>query len=492
MKISKCRIIGIIYIIFTCFFFINCGSSSNKIDPNAVCGNNILEANEECDDGNLIDGDGCESTCLLLDSPVCGNSLVENNEECDDGNLIDNDGCNQDCNLTRIQQIAGGSTGRTCVLLNTGKVKCWGKNAFGKLGYGNMDNIGDDELPSSVGTVDIGAKVIQLAAGDFHTCALLETGEVTCWGDNTHGELGYGNIDNIGDDELPSSVGTVDIGAKVIQLAAGDLHTCALLETGEVYCWGRNTHGELGYGNMDNIGDDELPSSAGPVDIGGNVIQLTAGIFHTCALLETGEVYCWGDNTGGQLGYGNTDNIGDDELPSSAGPVDIGGNVIQLTAGAFNTCALLDTGKARCWGSNGYGELGYGNTDPIGDDESPSAAGDISIEGSITQIVGGYDYTCTLLDTGEVYCWGRNTNGELGYGNTNDISGNDQPDSGGKVNIGESVIQIASMRWHTCAILETGKLRCWGRNDGGQLGYGNTDNIGDDELPFTAGDVPVW
>src|SRR4030095_7692789 len=116
----------------------------------------------------------------------------------------------------------------------------------------------------------------------------------------------------------------------------------------------------LGYGNTDTIGDTETPASAGFVNVGGKVLALAAGEVHTCALLEDASVRCWGDGFSGELGYGNTETIGDDESSASAGSVDVGGNVIQLAAGSTYTCALLDTGRVRCWGSGDNGRLGYG------------------------------------------------------------------------------------------------------------------------------------
>jgi alpha-tubulin suppressor-like RCC1 family protein len=169
--------------------------------------------------------------------------------------------------------------------------------------------------------VDVGGVVVQLAAGWEHTCALLETGVVRCWGFGVAGQLGYGNTDFIGDDEAPATAGDVDVGGVVVQLATGGLHTCALLETGAVRCWGYGESGPLGYGNTSWIGDDEAPATAGDVDVGGVVVQLTAGDVHTCALMGTGAVRCWGEGVSGRLGYGNTSHIGDDEHPASAGDV---------------------------------------------------------------------------------------------------------------------------------------------------------------------------
>jgi alpha-tubulin suppressor-like RCC1 family protein len=233
--------------------------------------------------------------------------------------------------------------------------------------------------------------VLELAAGEAYTCALLSDGTVKCWGSNQHGQLGSGNTDVVGDDELPSSVGPVSVtttpGVFVEHLTAGFEHVCALLSDGSVKCWGNNDFGQLGYGNTDVIGDDELPSSVGPVTITTDASVLataiTAGNHHTCALLSNGTVQCWGLGSDGRLGYGDVRTIGDDELPSSVGPVSItttpGVEVEQVAASGNHTCAILSDGSLKCWGYNHHGQLGYGNTDNIGDDELPSSVGPVHL-----------------------------------------------------------------------------------------------------------------
>ena len=188
---------------------------------------------------------------------------------------------------------------------------------------------------------------------------------VRCWGSNrinlhgsVGGQLGYGHGRDIGYYETPASAGNVNVGGRGIQLALGAAYSCALLEGGRVRCWGWSAFSYPDRG----IGGD--------VNVGGTVTQITVsgggisfGSSHGCALLDTGNVRCWGNNEYAQLGYGNTDTIGDDEDPVSAGDVEIadsgsGVKVIQIAAGSRHTCALLDTGKVRCWGNNEYGSTG--------------------------------------------------------------------------------------------------------------------------------------
>ena len=395
----------------------------------------------------------------------------------------------------------------SCVILSADQVRCWGMNWAGQLGYGHTENIG---IPALAGDVIIGDRVIQVAVGRYHTCVLLRTGGVRCWGYNSEGQLGYGHTSTIGDDEMPASAGDVNLGGAVTQIAAGSSHTCALLTGGAVRCWGLNSYGQLGYGHTNTIGDDEMPASAGGVDMGVGVTatQITAGEFHTCALLDTGNVRCWGNNSRVQLGYGHANNIGDDEMPASAGDVDmgVGVTVTQIAAGEYYTCALLSTGGVRCWAVNSYGQLGYGQGYGGDHIREPASAGDVDMGVGVTatQIALGKCHTCALLSTGGVRCWGLNYSGQLGYGHTEHIGDDETPYGVGDVIIGGRITQIAvgwgndwgdsSPIWdhgYSCALLDTGYVRCWGQNYSGQLGYGHTNNIGDDEAPADVGEVDV-
>jgi alpha-tubulin suppressor-like RCC1 family protein len=376
----------------------------------------------------------------------------------------------------------------TCMVGADGNVTCWGWSPSGGLGYGNGNDIGDDEAPVTAGHVGIGGPVVELASGNSFNCALLVNGSVRCWGWNDNGRLGYGHATNIGDNELPSSAGDVPVGGTVKHIATGVYHACAVLANGSVRCWGGNGVGQLGYGHTNAIGDNETPASAGDVDVGGTVEQIVAGNAHTCALLSNGRVRCWGWGGYGQLGYGNTSAIGDGETPASAGDVDVGGTVVQLVAGHYHTCALLLGGGVRCWGFGAGGQLGYGNVNTIGDDETPASAGNVNVGGVVVQLAAGVAHVCALLENGAVRCWGRYENGRLGYAIPLNIGDNETPASAGDVNIGGTAVQITAGYEHTCALLTGDDVRCWGLNNHGQLGYGHMENVGDNEVP--AGNVP--
>jgi alpha-tubulin suppressor-like RCC1 family protein len=389
----------------------------------------------------------------------------------------------------------------SCAVLAEGNVRCWGLAMYGQLGYGNTTDIGDNETPGSVGPVDLGAgqTARAIAAGFYHACAILDDRQVRCWGYGGPGQLGYGNPNSIGDNETPGSVGPVDLGPgrTAVAITAGGYHTCAILDTARVRCWGRGGDGELGYGNTRSIGDNETPGSVAPVKLGPGrtAVAIAAGGYHTCAILDNGKVRCWGEGSQGQLGYGNTRDIGDNETPASVRPVKLGGGrkAIAITAGYKHTCALLDNGKVRCWGAASSGQLGYGDTKKIGDDETPASVAPVKLGArrKAIAITASGAHSCAVLNNGRVRCWGNGLYGRLGYGNQRNVGDNENPGSVGPVKLGtgRTAVAIQAGGRHTIALLDNGRVRSWGLASDGQLGYANTRNIGDNEKPDSAGPV---
>jgi len=399
-------------------------------------------------------------------------------------------------------------THHSCALLGDGSVRCWGFGGDGQLGYGNTNTIGDDETPGSAGPVNLGLgrTARAISAGDSHTCALLDDGSVRCWGFGADGRLGYGNTDNVGDDDAPGSAGPVNLARPAMAITAGAGHTCAVLDDGNVRCWGYGGNGQLGYGNPNSIGDTKTPDTAGPVNLGAGrtATAITASGQHTCALLDNDDVRCWGYGGNGQLGYSSPSpcgssscpppvSIGDTETPDTAGPVNLGlGRTARaISAGDRHTCARLDDDNVRCWGFGGNGQLGYGDMTQIGDNETPDTAGPVNLGAGRTAraISAGAQHTCSRLDDRNVRCWGLGTKGRLGYANTNTIGDTETPDSVGPVSLGRSASAISAGAQHSCALLDDGSVRCWGFGANGRLGYCNEDDVGDDEVPASAGPV---
>jgi alpha-tubulin suppressor-like RCC1 family protein len=386
----------------------------------------------------------------------------------------------------------------TCAIVTGGQLRCWGSGSSGQLGYGNTNDIGDNEAPGSAGPVDLGAgrKAVAVSAGSNETCAVLDNGALRCWGANASGQLGYGNTKTLGDNEKPASVAPIDLGAarKAIAVTVGGSFACAIVDNRRVRCWGNNAQGQLGYGNTSTIGDNEAPGSVAPVDLGTGrkAVAISAGIDHTCAILDNGRVRCWGAGASGQLGYGNTDAIGDDEAPGSVAPVDLGRKAVAISVGGDHTCAILDNGRVRCWGANASGQLGIGTTDTIGDDEAPGSVPPVDLGAGRRAIAisVGDDHSCAVLDDGSVRCWGSGLNGRLGYGNTNTIGDDETPGGFGPVDLASrKAVGVSAGGDHTCAILDNGRMRCWGDGSFGELGYGNTNDIGDNETPGSLGPI---
>ncbi|HOT91029.1 MAG TPA: hypothetical protein PLJ78_02965 [Anaerolineae bacterium] len=369
----------------------------------------------------------------------------------------------------------------SCALIEGG-VRCWGYNAYGQLG---TNDLADRPVPVQVSGLVSGTKMI--AVGSFHSCALLDTGGVKCWGSNRQGELGTGTYDG-----SPTPVAVSGLASGVKGIAAGYNHTCAIMATGSVKCWGSNGNGQLGAGAIGG-------TSNVPVDVIGldNVTAIAGGGAHTCALLGDGRVKCWGYNYYGSLGNGNT--------TDQNTPTDVVGlsDVKQIEAGYLHTCALLNTGTVKCWGSfanlwvntptdmagltnitaiaasgthlcalnsaggvlcmggNGTGQIGDGTTI---DRNAPVAVSGIA--GATSIAAGGY-HNCAVLTDG-VRCWGSDARGQLGMGNTSyawspldDITG-------------VNYAAFATGALHVCGITTTGAAKCWGQDYSGELGIGST------------------
>ncbi|HWI06438.1 MAG TPA: hypothetical protein VNT54_02850, partial [Solirubrobacteraceae bacterium] len=405
-------------------------------------------------------------------------------------------------------------------------VRCWGYGGNGQLGYGDLTSVGDDDEPGSFGPVDFGPgrAAIAISAGNVHTCALVDDGAgaagdgvVHCWGFGGNGRLGYGNTAIVGDNETPGSVGPVDLGAgrTARAISAGDGHSCAVLDDGRLRCWGFGLDGRLGLNDVDDVGDDESPGSRGPIDFGEGltVTAVAAGGSHTCAILDDGTVRCWGFGGNGRLGYGNIRDVGrgclipagqtvcqpnpDAPRTDTVGPVDLGpGRTAKaITAGVGHTCAVLDDDTVRCWGAGASGRLGYGATDTIGDTETPGTVPPVDLGAGRTAraISAGNDHTCAILDDGSVRCWGFGAFGQLGYGDSRAIGDNETPGTVGPVDLGpgRTATAISAGGLHTCARLDDGSVRCWGYGANGRLGYCSETTIGDNETPGSAGPVAL-
>ena len=241
-----------------------------------------------------------------------------------------------------VAAITGGDT-HTCALTATGGVKCWGSNQFGQLGDGTTAN-----RTTPVDVVGLASGVAAITGNVASTCALSDAGAVTCWGWNSAGQLGDGTTTNR---TAPVDVIGLDAGVASISAGAGSFHACAVTSEGAVKCWGSNQFGQLG--------DATTTDRTTPVDVAGlgsGIAAVSNGGAHSCALSAAGAVKCWGVNTRGQLGDGTT---ATPDVPVDV--VGLGADVVSISVGSAHSCALTSGGAARCWGSNNLGQVGDGS-----------------------------------------------------------------------------------------------------------------------------------
>lgn len=380
-----------------------------------------------------------------------------------------------------------------CALLNDGSVKCWGDNAYGQLGRDNSTSVGKnagDMAALTAITLGAGRTAMAIDAGRYHACALLDNGTVKCWGDNTSGLLGQGNTTNAGNGvgTLMSALPAIDLGTGVTarSISAGTQFNCALLSDGRVKCWGDNAHGQLGLGDTLTRGDDanEMGANLAAIDFGANktAIAIATADASACAILNLGEVKCWGHNGSGELGQGNTTNLGDGGTPSieNAPLVNLGtGKTAKAITGGFNHfCAILNDETVKCWGENGNGQLGLGNTVDRGDNagEMGDSLPAVNFGSGVTAnaVVAGGNVTCALLSDNTTKCWGYNDYGQLGVGDTTSTN---SPTAAISFGSGKSARSIAAGYLNTCAVLNDVSVKCWGDNTEGQLGLNNTTDL---------------
>jgi alpha-tubulin suppressor-like RCC1 family protein len=301
--------------------------------------------------------------------------------------------------------------------------------------------------------------ITAIEAGVNHTCAVTAAGGAKCWGENNFGELGDGTTTNR---PLPGDVSGLTSG--VADIAGGDNHTCALTLAGGAKCWGRNNVGQLG--------DFTLLDRDEPVDVQNltsGVVAIATGDSHSCALTTAGGVKCWGENNVGQLGDGGTANH---TIPVNV--VGLSSGVVAIATGGAHTCAITTAGALKCWGFNGFGEVGDATT------TNRTAPANVSgMASGVAAVSLGSLHSCALTSGGGVKCWGYNAFGQLGATSSNTCLG--EPCSTTAIDVTgltSGVSGIGAGTTHSCAVTATGSAKCWGSNTNGQLGDSTNDPSG--------------
>lgn len=333
----------------------------------------------------------------------------------------------------------------SCAIRDTGQVSCWGYNALGQLGDGTTAN-----SSSPVDVVGLSGSSIAVSAGHSHSCAVSSEGGVSCWGANSYGQLGNGATSS-----QSGVVQVVGLASGAKKITSGRYHTCALTTAGAVKCWGSNSDGQLGSGSFDD--------SSVPVDVSGlssGIKDITAGELHTCAILQDKTVACWGSNTFLQIGA-SPEQISGGRSAIPVEVLDTYQSASDVDAGAFHTCAVL-SGEVYCWGLNGDGQLGIGEQ---GAASFPIAS--TAVEDSMKRVVCGGIFSCGITTVQDVRCWGGNDAGYLGDGTF--LSSLTPVSASGL----SGILGLEASQFHACALLSNKSVACWGSNTSGQLGNNN-------------------
>jgi alpha-tubulin suppressor-like RCC1 family protein len=342
----------------------------------------------------------------------------------------------------------------SCGIDDGGVLFCWGFNGDGQMGIG-AGPVGSGPVytfPQAVTSVTA-QSFASLNGGQYHHCAVTFSHVGYCWGDNNNGQLGINQPTRSAPE--PTLIFT---GLPFANISSGRSHTCGVTIGGRAWCWGSNERGQLG-GNVDidtTLNTVSLISTRAPAQVGSKIdgkffavfdfSAIAAGGVHTCAVEPAKSVRCWGLGREGQLGNGT--NSVDEYVPqmvSTATPMD------SITAGFKHSCSLSTTGEAYCWGDNTDGQLGVGNNNS---QNVPAAVSG----GPYIQVAAGYGHTCALSAGGQAFCWGRNDRGQLGDGTT--TARNSPVAVGG----GHAFKMISAGDLSTCGVTTGNVAYCWGDN----------------------------
>lgn len=342
-----------------------------------------------------------------------------------------------------------------------GGAKCIGLNDVGQLGDGSNIN-----RTAAVNVTGLSSGVIAIAAGDAHVCALITGGSVKCWGSNNRGQLGDGSTVN---SSSPVQVSGLTTG--VVRVEAGLETTCAITSVGRALCWGNNQTYGAGSATTDGNADNEfdpvlaptqvtgLSSGVVAISISGERTSATVSVTHGCAVLEYGDLKCWGSNSSGQAGVAGSGPF------SAPQQVVTGTQMAAVSNGALHTCAVSTSGAVMCWGANDKGQLANGTSTAVASGTIVAVAGATS---GIVQVSSGRYTSCAITSAGGLLCWGDNIHGGISPTPTRStITSVTTPYS-----LTSGISAVSLSEYATCALFTNGDLKCWGTNSYGQTGDG--------------------
>lgn len=389
----------------------------------------------------------------------------------------------QGLHIGPVGQIASGWM-HSCAVTADGEAYCWGNDVTGNLGDVTAGAV--RPVPKRVDGFD--APVTQISAGADHTCALTSLGDVWCWGSDMSGQLGTGT-NTFGVQRTPRKV-AADV--RFTQVSAGNTFTCALTTTGVPWCWGSNSYGQLGRGPW-SITDSGGPGPVYTTDLGTGVRRIVAGANHTCAISAGSELWCWGQNTQGQVGIGEAGPGIKTPTKVAAANGFTNSGVADVALGTYHTCATTGTRQVYCWGTDEYGRLGHAGDDsalPVRvtfPDREPSAGAPLVAD----RVSLGLDHSCAWTtaavnqgdglryDTARAWCWGRGLWGQLGDKYVSPAMQHPELPVLHETLLMQptgAVLEVASGYNHTCMANAGGLAHCFGLNAMGQNGDGTLVN----------------
>ncbi len=346
----------------------------------------------------------------------------------------------------KVLQIATGKN-HSCALLTDYTVWCWGKNSSGLLGVGSSEDIVLSPAPVLISTNPKTklTNVVEIGAGEGFTCARLRNGSVWCWGHNRFGNLGIGGEL---DQKFPTKL--IDL-ADITQISVGLNTACALTANSDAKCWGKNNDGQVGDNSKTNASRPTylLASRNSRLE---NIVQISVGVSHSCARMNNGSLRCWGLRNNARLGIGGENN--GNQLIASETVTGIS-NAIQVSAGKKSTCAFLDNASVQCWGDGSLGQLGNNTTTK---NAPPSVVQKLS---QMKNVFSFRDSVCASLVDNTLMCWG-----------TIDGTIYEVPALVRKFSATQIDVSFTDTP-HGCLVLPNKKAKCWGDNTYGQLSNGS-------------------
>ena len=339
---------------------------------------------------------------------------------------------------------------------------------YGQLGMGASGGSSPNPVPLDLGS---GRTAKAICAGSQHSCVILDDDTLKCWGSSMYGQLGYG--DTTTKNAPPATPVDLGAGRTAKAVSCGTYHTCAILDDDSLKCWGNHMSGQLGLGDPQYSGyQANTPTAVVATYLGAGVKSVVAGEYLTCAVLMDGSLKCWGNGGSVPLGYGDSSN----RYTPFADNVNLGAGLTAKSVSATNghTCVILNDDTLKCYGNNGYAQLGYGDTTQR---TVPDASAiDLGSGKTVTTVSVAYDATCAVLNDGSLKCFGNNGQGQLGIGSYLPPAGNLPATV--DLGTGRTATDLSLGNHHACAALDDGTIKCWGYNYNGQVGTGSPGSFG--------------